>query len=167
MKNDEDSLHVGILSVVLTTIDYDSMFTVIHVMAGRQCTQAGVTFIWFLWIAITFIYGGLLIFRSIIGYCSTKEGKHHKKNYNWFDRGLGLAMVISITSVFGFYLLGDNRQPFDCTSLPFTSKSGLKLFFLLCAFCIYTPTCVYFGIAIFFRYKDYKTTELPLQIDIT
>ena len=141
--NTQTSVYVGILNVVVITIEFDSWFTIIQT-TGDCSTQpsAQVISAWILWIAMIIIYCTIMIFSAIIGFY------YDKKDNGLLDFFLGIIIIIGLTAGFGLYLLSDNAQPFDCyTALTPRNQSIMRLSFLLFSLAVYIT---FIFIAIFF-----------------
>ena len=122
--NTKTSVYVGILNVVVITIEFDSWFTIIQT-TGDCSTQQAISS-WILWIAMIIIYCTIMIFSAIIGF------QYDEKDNGIVDIFFGIGIIIGLTAGFGLYLFSDNAQPFDCyTVVTPRNQSIMRLSFLL------------------------------------
>lgn len=122
----KQSVYVGILNVVVITIEFDSWFTIIQTV-GDCSTQPHAQLIsaWLLWSIMIVIYGTVMFFSGMIGYFNDKLDP------GICDFCLGIIMTIVLSAGFGLYLLSDNVQPLDCyTALTARNRSIMRLSFL-------------------------------------
>lgn len=126
--SEDDSVWIGVIHALMVITDFDSWFTLIQ--STNDCSIQ-LKWVWAMWVVIIALYMVYMLIRSTIGCYKNSDGAI-----------CAYPVMIFIMIAFLFYLLGDNRQPLDCHLVGY-SRSSLKLFFLICAFCIFSPIIVF------------------------
>ena len=123
------SYFIGMRNTLVLTTEFDSWFTMVQ--ATSDCSSQ------LNWVVAMFML-------MIIGYVThmlissiLELNIKDRKDCN-FQFSVGGYMVYFIAFAFVFYLLGDNRQPLECSPLSARKRSGLKFFFIFVAGIIYS-----------------------------
>ena len=120
------SYFIGMRNTLVLTTEFDSWFTMIQ--ATRDCSSQ---LNWVLAMFLLMIIGYIthMLINSILE-MNTNNRKHP---FQYFSGGC-MVFFIVLNFAFAFYLLGDNRQPLECSSsLSARRRSGLKFFFIFVA----------------------------------
>ena len=109
--NTTKSIYVGILNVVVVTIEFDSWFTLIQTMG--DCSTPQLVSAWILWTVMLTMYTIVMVASGVTGYHSDKD-----TNNGLCDFCFGIVIIVALSLGFGLYLLSDNAQPLDCYAAP-------------------------------------------------
>ena len=119
------SIYIGIMNVVVVTIEFDSWFTLIQTMG--DCSSPQLVSAWILWTVMFIVYTTIMGVSGVIGFFNDDD-----EHNGLFDISFGIVIIVALSIGFGLYLLSDNAQPLDCyPALSDRNRSIMRLSFLL------------------------------------
>lgn len=148
------SFRIGMMNTLMLTTEFDSWFTMVQ--ATSDCSSQ-LKWVMVMWVLMIIGYVTHMLINRILK-TNISNGKDYE--FQYFGGGY---MVFFIVFAFALYLLGDNRQPLECSSLSARGRSDLKFFFILVAGLIYFIVILIYAIAFFFSYFNGRERP-PLTI---
>ena len=143
-----DSFFIGTINALVLTTELDSWFTMVQ--STNNCSSQ-LKWVWAMWFLMIAVYTALLVINGVVGFSTGY------RDSGAFQGCCGGLVVVFTVITFGFYLLGDNRQPLDCY-LSNAARSSTKLLFVIIAGIIYTTVSIFY-VSCFIKHPEMFSEE--------